>query len=132
MDFYAFPKTDRAVLNSLQDMLLVDVPRIISYVAGVSGSESDDAAAGSGSGAGSGNSSGLLAIFSMDETEDGGFNSRAFTASATTLVVFALAVVIAVTGIVLASAADEHATVMRVAHAIQQAVSDVMRSTHKK
>lgn len=35
MDFYTFPKTNRVVLNQLQDMLLVDIPRIIALVAGV-------------------------------------------------------------------------------------------------
>jgi Domain of unknown function (DUF5600) len=34
-DFSTFPKTSREVLNTLQDMLTVDIPRIVSRVAGV-------------------------------------------------------------------------------------------------
>lgn len=34
-DISSFPRIDRRVLNNLQEMLLKDIPRIISYVAGV-------------------------------------------------------------------------------------------------
>lgn len=34
-DIAAFPRIDRKTLNSLQEMLLQDIPRIISIVAGV-------------------------------------------------------------------------------------------------
>ena len=46
-DFSTFPNTKREVLVSLQDMLTVDIPRIIAHVAGVvkegPGSHADDA-----------------------------------------------------------------------------------------
>ena len=35
MDFYSFPLTDRRTLNVLQDILILDIPRIISLVSGI-------------------------------------------------------------------------------------------------
>jgi hypothetical protein len=39
MDFYSFPLTDRRALNRLQDILIMDIPRIIALISGITDSE---------------------------------------------------------------------------------------------
>ena len=43
MDFSTFPLVDKRTLNKLQDILLVDVPRIIQQISGVHDEEAEDA-----------------------------------------------------------------------------------------
>ena len=43
MDFSSFPLVDKRTLNKLQDILLVDVPRIIQQISGVHDEDAEDA-----------------------------------------------------------------------------------------
>ena len=110
LDFTTFPKIDRKVLNSLQSMLLEDIPKIAGLVAGVSNSrsvkDSDDADTVNANAK-------QVQMFTLTENGKEGQGNM----------IAVLSVVILILAVVIASFVDNHATL----NLIMQKVSEMTR-----
>lgn len=109
MDFYTFPLTDKRVLNKLQDILVNDIPRIIALISGM-GQELEDDNEGNSDEFGSIDARAekilkrsALRLYSDDDKKRW-----------SVWVYFAIALIIAILAIILASHYDEHFTVRQI------------------
>jgi hypothetical protein len=111
-DFYTFPPIDRKTLNKLQEMLTIDIPRIIEHVSGVSSTHADSADTGTNGSKGS-----ILNIFHMDEEDEKHQQHKQKLAlhSQQTMIII-IGTLVVVLAVIIASIVDNHKTAHQLIH----------------
>jgi EH domain-containing protein 1 len=120
-DMSTFPRIDRHVLNTLQDMLLKDVPKITALIAGVGSSASSGKFSRSGKNLDrdeGGESDRLPQMFKFSEGSEGG-DKRGQAALA-----LVVAVAIALVAAFVASVMDDHRVLLFFSAELKRAIHD--------
>lgn len=104
MDFYTFPTIDRKNLNSLQDMLSIDIPHILEHAPTAS-----SGALGGISDKDKTEISGSLSMFSLAEEDEKKMQNHQNIKSHEILVAI-IAVLIVIIGLIIASVLENHST----------------------
>ena len=115
MDFSTFPLVDKRTLNKLQDILLVDVPRIIQQISGVHDEEADDALDSFGDLDARAElilKRSAVNLFTMEERKNSSDNS------VTLLIV--LAILLGIAAIVVGSFIENHRTILKLLDALNR------------
>lgn len=115
MDFSTFPMVDKRTLNKLQDILLVDVPRIIQQISGVHDEEAEDALDSFGDLDARAElilKRSAVNLFTMEE--------RKGSADHSTALLIVLALILGIAAVVAASFLDNHRTFAKILEAMKK------------
>lgn len=130
LDIGTFPNIDRSVLNTLQDMLLKDVPKITALVAGV-GSHSSSFPAGNAKQQVNGgndedgyNDHRLPRMFFMSDDK----NKHRTISNSTAIIIIAVALVAVIAAVIIASVFNEHKFLQEILEKFQNCIDHVSAS----
>ena len=122
MDFYTFPAIDRTSLNTLQDLLSTDIPRIISHISGPTGGGPGGKSKGEVAEGESGNS-GIagLNIFSFETEDEKNHQNQQSIGNlmkSQQIMGGVIAVLVFIIALIIASVLDNHQTIVSIFHCL--------------
>ena len=128
MDFYSFPPIDRKVLNQLQEMLTVDIPKIIGLVSGVSADANMNGHHVKGSGHAGSTFLNIFTFEEEDEKKQQQVHSMGSLVQSQHTMVIIIAVLVLAIALLVGSVLDEHQIAMQVQEHVQRLLEDIQRN----
>ena len=123
-DISTFPAINRTTLNTLQDILLKDVPKISALVAGV-GSQSSSAKRNGKKTEEEQEDDRLPLMFQFSESSEGG-QSRVY------IIAVVVAVLVAFIAVFVASVMDDHRLLMQMSASLKDTILELQQKLHTK